>query len=125
MNSYFDFTLYLIAGLVGILGHWWNRWAQDRTTNTFFQYLTDNKKYTVGAVISIFSATTILYTSINPPDLSMELLLLSYLSGYKLDSVVNRDSTTPIIIKNDSNSNAQKATKNDKVLDIINKSRNN
>jgi len=113
--NYFDFTLYLIAGLLGILGHWWIRWSQDRTSNTFFGYLVDNKKYTVGAVFSIFGATSTLYTAINPPELSMELLLLSYLSGYKLDSMVNRDSTTPTVIR--------EVKKDESISDVINKSR--
>ena len=98
MNT-LHYALYLGSGLLGIAGHWFTRWSQDRTSNSFIGYLIDNKKYTVAAVISIFSATTTLYTAINPPDLSFELLLLSYLSGYKLDSVVNRDSTTPVIEK--------------------------
>jgi len=90
MSAYYA---YLAAGLLGILGHWYTRWIQGRTANTFIEYLKDNSKYTIAAVISIIGSSSAIFSV--SPDLTIQLVFSSYFAGYTLDSTINRDSTTP------------------------------
>lgn len=106
-----EFIIYLIAGLLGIAGHWAVRWSQDRTNSTFTEYLLNNKRYTIGAVVSVFGSSATIF-SIAPPEFSMQLITTAFLAGYTLDSSINRDAGTPKVEK-----------KSEKLSDIVNSTR--
>lgn len=87
-----ELLLYLIAGLLGIAGHWYIRWSQDRTDLSFVEYLKTNSRKTVASAISILGSSLLVY-QVSPPELSTQLLITSFLAGYTLDSSVNKDPT--------------------------------
>jgi hypothetical protein len=84
----------LCAQLLGILGHWATRWAQGRTTTTFFAYLMGMKAQTLESVLASITSAFTIYASI-PEDLTGKPLLLvligAYMAGYTFDSKLNRD----------------------------------
>lgn len=89
-----EFTLVFGAGLLGILGHWWVRWAQGRTESTFMEYLMTNKASTIASIFSVLGSCSVVFSAL-PEDFTAKSLLLSvvgsFQSGYTLDSMVNRD----------------------------------
>lgn len=90
------FIYILIAGLVGVAGHWVTRWSQGRTSSTFWEYLMCYKANTLSSFFSILASSSAIYTAI-PVDIGgrdlMMLLLGCYSSGYMLDSKVNKDKS--------------------------------
>jgi len=93
------FFLILAAGLLGIGGHWLNRYIQERTESTFFEYLMVYKARTFGSVFSIVGSSTLIFQSA-PVDIAgrdlIMLLLSAYTAGYMLDSAVNKDAPVPV-----------------------------
>lgn len=93
------FFVILAVELFGIAGHWWNRWADGRTEDTFWEYLKENKAHTVASFFSILSSSSVVFANI-PDDISNKNLLLAILgafgSAYMLDSITNKSSTPSV-----------------------------
>jgi hypothetical protein len=89
-------SFYLIfgAGLLGVVGHWLTRWAQGRTTNTFWEYLVGFKANTISSIFANVFSSGVIYSS-TPEDISGRALVLvvlgAYAAGYTLDSKVNKE----------------------------------
>ncbi|MFA5920140.1 MAG: hypothetical protein WC856_02465 [Methylococcaceae bacterium] len=94
------FLYILIAGLLGVLGHWWTRYAQGRTEESFFKYLSDYKANTIASLFSILTSSSVVFASA-PVDIGgrdLFLLLIGvYGTGYMLDSKLNK-GTAPTIV---------------------------
>lgn len=93
------FFIILVVEFLGIVGHWWNRWAQGRTESTFMQYLKEYKAGTVNSFFSILVSSSTVFANI-PEGISSKNLLLTILgafcSAYMLDSLTNK-STVPTL----------------------------
>lgn len=93
-------SFYLIfgAGLLGVLGHWLTRWAQGRTQNSFWDYLTAYRSNTLSSIFANIFSSGVIYSS-TPEDIAGRALVLvvigAYCAGYTLDSKVNKDSSLP------------------------------
>jgi hypothetical protein len=91
-------SFYLIfgAGLLGVVGHWLTRWAQGRTQNTFWEYLSAYKANTLSSLFANIFSSGVIYSS-TPADISGRALVLvvigAYCAGYTLDSKVNKDES--------------------------------
>jgi len=87
-------VLIILAQFLGILGHWATRWAQGRTTTSFFAYMLGMKTQTIESVLASLTSAFTIYASI-PEDLTGKPLLLvliaAYMAGYTFDSKLNRD----------------------------------
>jgi hypothetical protein len=94
------FIAVVIAGWLGILGHWYNRWVDGRTSSNFWQYLAVHKARTISSCISTFASSAATY-QFAPPDLSMMVMLSAFSFGYMLDSVVNKDKPMSLPSVND------------------------
>ena len=98
MNLVVEFLAVFVSGLLGVLGHWFNRYAQGRTTSTFAEYLSNNRKNTVASVFTILASCGAVYAALPPAPETHVLVLAAigaYNAGYVLDSVVNRDRPQP------------------------------
>lgn len=82
--------IYLAVGLVGGAAHWYKKWAEGSTKDTFTVYLLSNKKYTVSSLIGIISLAGGAAASGEPSITNCFYLFLSCLAA---DSVLNRGST--------------------------------
>src|SRR5574343_1947161 len=84
----------LIAGLLGVIGHWYTRWAQGRTDTPFKDYLLVNKASTLSSVFANVSSSMGIYTAL-PDDAAAKMIVIAvyaaYTAGYALDSTLNRD----------------------------------
>lgn len=109
------FIYILLAGLLGVLGHWMVRWSQKRTNNSFFEYLYINKGHTISSCFSIVGTVAFIYQGYSGEDL-FTALLTAYTSGYTLDSMINKDSG---IMKDTPIQNEINNDKNKELLDII------
>ncbi|MBE0436220.1 MAG: hypothetical protein IBX56_10500, partial [Methylomicrobium sp.] len=56
-----DFIWILLAGLLGVVGHWMTRWSQGRTESTFIEYLLEHKGHTVSSVFTIVGSAGLIY----------------------------------------------------------------
>lgn len=87
------FFLILFACLLGTLGHWWTRYANGRTEETFMEYMTSYRANTVASLFSAFGSASLAFASI-PADLGgRELMLVLtgvYAAGYMVDSSFNK-----------------------------------
>lgn len=88
------FFYILIAGLLGVVGHWLTRFTQGRTESTFWQYLNTHKANSISSILSVVTSSSVIFTSL-PEDIHgkalMMVILGSYTSAYMLDSTVNKD----------------------------------
>jgi len=84
------FIMVVLAGFLGILAHWFNRWVDGRSESTFFEYISAYKKRTISSAISVFASSAAAY-EVMPPDLTLMAFLSSFSAGYMLDSVINKD----------------------------------
>lgn len=98
-------SFYLIfgAGFLGVLGHWLTRWAQGRTQNTFWRYLTMYKANTISSIFANIFSCGVIYSS-TPDDIAGRALVLvvlgAYGAGYTLDSKLNKDeSSTDVFVR--------------------------
>lgn len=84
----------LVAGLLGVIGHWYTRWAQGRTDTPFKDYLLVNKASTLSSVFANVSSSMGIYTAL-PDDAAAKMIVIAvyaaYTAGYALDSTLNRD----------------------------------
>lgn len=85
------FIYILIAGLLGVVGHWMTRWSQGRTSSTFTEYLLEHKAHTVSSVFTIIGSVGLIYQGMGDGVL-FNALLTAYTSGYTLDSMLNKDA---------------------------------
>ncbi len=94
-----NFFFILGAGLLGVVGHWLNRWVSGRTESTFMQYMGQYKANSISAVFSVVTSSSTIFASL-PEDVHgkplMMVILASYTTAYMLDSMVNKDKTPPI-----------------------------
>jgi hypothetical protein len=85
-----SFAAILAAGFSGLAAHWYNRYAQGRTTSSFVEYLKANSKHTISSILSIL-ATEIGMFSAAPVELTLSALFTAFTYGYTLDSIMNRE----------------------------------
>jgi hypothetical protein len=87
------FFYILAAGLLGTLGHWWNRYAQGRTEEGFFEYMSTYKANSIASIFSAIGSSSLAFAS-TPPDIEGRALMLVltgvYAAGYMLDSKFNK-----------------------------------
>lgn len=88
-------ALVILIGLLGAIAHWFNNYAKGKTENGFVAYLKSNSTNTISTFISILVSSLTLYQT-NPPTFSISLLITTFLAGYSLDSVINKDNTPTI-----------------------------
>lgn len=87
-------AIIILAGLLGIFGHWVTRWKQKRTTSTFGAYIMTYKVETFTSICSNVIASMSLYMA-NPEVEGNSLLMLiitAYTAGFTLDSALNKDA---------------------------------
>ena len=48
----------IIAGLLGIVGHWLTRWQQGRTSHTFIEYLKCYRANTIQSIMANLASST-------------------------------------------------------------------
>lgn len=111
-----NFAILVIAGLLGVVAHWYNRYAQGRTQSTFVEYLKCYKANTVSSLISNFAATSATFAA-SPPELSLQVVLLAFTSGYAIDSVMNKDKR-PETISVETKETIKKVIKDDQASSI-------
>lgn len=85
-----SFATILLSGFAGLAAHWYNRYAQGRTNNSFKDYLMADMRHTVSSVLSIL-ATEIVTFSAAPVELTMSAIFTAFTYGYTLDSIMNRE----------------------------------
>lgn len=95
-----SFTATLTAGFSGLAAHWYNRYAQGRTTNTFVEYLKADSKHTISSILSIL-ATEIGMFSTAPIELSLSAIFTAFTYGYTLDSIMNREGQKQPVAEQD------------------------
>jgi len=85
----------ILAQALGILGHWANRYVQERTGQDFISYLKDKWAYSVASGSAGLASAFTIYTS-TPEGTSGKALVLiligAYVSGFTLDSKFNRET---------------------------------
>lgn len=86
-----SYLLILAAGFLGVLGHWVTRWAQGRTTSSFFEYLQAYKARTLSSGFATLASASAIYLSMPVGSSLMTFLLMSYCASYTMDSKVNKD----------------------------------
>ena len=101
------FFYILAACLLGTLGHWWTRYAQGRTEEGFFEYMSTYRTNSIASIFSAFASSSLTFAS-TPPDLEGRSLMLVlagvYAAGYMLDSKFNKgkapDASPEVVIIN-------------------------
>lgn len=87
------FLYILAAGLLGTLGHWWTRYANGRSEEGFFKYMSAYKANSIASLFSILGSSSVAFAS-TPPDIEGRSLMLVltgvYAAGYMLDSTFNK-----------------------------------
>ena len=93
------FIYILLAGLLGVVGHWLTRWTAGRTQSSFWDYLMLYKGRTISSIFSIIGSSALIYQSA-PDDVAgkalFSLVISAYATGYMLDSTVNKDKLPPV-----------------------------
>ena len=84
----------VLAGLVGVIGHWLTRWVQGRTVSTFKEYMMEYKANTLQSILANLTASFTIYATV-PEDIAGKAFVLvlvgAYMSGYSFDSMLNKD----------------------------------
>ncbi|QSB01972.1 hypothetical protein JWZ98_03145 [Methylomonas sp. EFPC1] len=81
--------LLLLAALFGLFCHWLKKWARGQTKAEFKAYMLSHRKHSIASVCTTLGAVATLYT-VGDVVLSSQTLALAFLSGFTLDSVVNK-----------------------------------
>lgn len=111
-----NFAIVVVVGLLGVLAHWYNRYAQGRTDNTFVEYLMCYKARTFSSLLSNFAASSATFATA-PVELSLQVVLLAFTSGYAIDSIMNKE-TKPEIVTVEPKETIKKVVKDDQVKSI-------
>lgn len=85
-------AIFGLAGVVGMFSHWFKRWIRAEVKVSLFDYLfTKNSRYTLYAFFSYAGVMAGLFQIGIDNYISSESLILSFMAGYNIDSVVNKD----------------------------------
>lgn len=81
------------GGLLGIVGRWKHVWSQNRTTDTFIEYLLDDWGSTLQSLLTnLVSSATLL--SALPEEVSIALTVTTaygaFMAGFGIDSRLNK-----------------------------------
>jgi hypothetical protein len=87
-----DFVLFFVAGVGGMVFHWWKRSLRRQTSSSLYVYLfVNNPRYTAYAfatyVVAIIGMVALGEVTIG----SKGALVLAATTGYGIDSLINRD----------------------------------
>ncbi len=89
-------AIYLVlAGLAGLINHYYVRWKQGRTTSSFKEYLLGEWGGTLSSLSANIMSSVGMYMAL-PDDIGGKLLIgavyASYAAGYTFDSMLNKDA---------------------------------
>lgn len=90
MMGLLTFAAVIACGFLGVIAHWFNRYAQGRTENSFKDYLLVYRTRTISSLVSVFASSAALYQFVLP-EMSLATLLSAFTAGYTIDSVVNKE----------------------------------
>ena len=103
-------AIIVICGLLGVVGHWLNRYTQGRTESSFKDYMLEYKARTMQSITANLASSFTIYASL-PEDIHGKPLVMvvigAYMAGYTLDSNLNRD------VKPEPKVKVQRAVKDD------------
>jgi hypothetical protein len=85
-----NFLVILLTGFGGLFAHWYNRYVQGRTNNTFLEYLREYQQRTISSCLTILASEIALFQT-TPPDLTLNAIFTAFTYGYTLDSIINRE----------------------------------
>lgn len=91
------------GGLLGIAGRWRHIWQQNRTTDTFSEYLFGDWGSTLQSLLTnLISSATML--SALPDEVSIALVVTTiysaYMAGFGIDSGLNKFTKAEVSLKN-------------------------
>jgi hypothetical protein len=109
----------ILANILGLYSHYFNRWRQGRTGSTFVEYMICDWPSTLNSVIVSVMSSVGIFMSL-PDDLNNKLLIgaiyAAYMSGFMFDSVLNKD-TKPTLLTLPTTQNNEKTDAIDDILD--------
>lgn len=83
-------SVYLVVGFAGVFAHWYKKWVEGSTQDTFKEYFVLNKKYTFYSFIGVVSMVGGAYSSV---ELSVGSCIALFFACLGMDSATNKDST--------------------------------
>ncbi|MFA7000418.1 MAG: hypothetical protein WC241_04920 [Candidatus Paceibacterota bacterium] len=85
------------GGLLGIAGRWKHVWQQNRTTDTFTQYLLDDWGSTLQSLFTNLVSSATMFSSL-PEEVSIALAVTTtygaFMAGFGIDSRLNKFTKT-------------------------------
>jgi hypothetical protein len=78
--------IFIMAGFLGLLGHWFKRYARGQSSQSFYGYMTEHWKHSAASVVTMIAAVLALANN----ELSQQSLSMAFLAGYSIDSMVNK-----------------------------------
>ena len=81
--------IFIAVGLIGLIAHWFKRWARAQTNKNFIVYMAQNRKHSIASVLSVLGAVAGI-GSMEMIEISQQTLSMAFLAGYSIDSMVNK-----------------------------------
>lgn len=96
------------GGLLGIAGRWKHVWQQNRTTDTFIEYLLDDWGSTLQSLFTNLVSSATMFSAL-PDEISLALAVTTtygaFMAGFGIDSRLNKFTKTEIALFEDSRTN--------------------
>jgi hypothetical protein len=81
------------GGLLGIAGRWKHVWSQNRTTDTFTEYLLDDWGSTLQSLLTNLVSSATMFSAL-PEEVSIALAITTtygaFMAGFGIDSRLNK-----------------------------------
>ena len=85
------------GGLLGIAGRWKHVWSQNRTTDTFTEYLLDDWGSTLQSLLTNLVSSATMFSAL-PDEVSLALAITTtygaFMAGFGIDSRLNKFTKT-------------------------------
>jgi len=87
------------GGLLGIAGRWKHVWSQNRTTDTFTEYLLDDWGSTLQSLLTNLVSSATIFSAL-PGEVSIALAVTTtysaFMAGFGIDSRLNKFTKTEL-----------------------------
>lgn len=82
------FGLFLLAAMIGQVGHWLKRFKKQETFISYLDYMRHNPYRSIASLSTIFIAVVGI-CSMGVVDITLQNMCMAVMGGYTCDSIVN------------------------------------
>jgi len=87
-----SFIVLILFGFLGLISHWFKRWARKQTEENFISYMVCNRKSSIASITTVIASIVGMLTVAGGGviELSTQAVSTAFLAGYAVDSAVNK-----------------------------------